>query len=165
MSVHAGNRIFISYSHHDAAWLQRLHVHLKPLVRKNAIDIWDDTRIRPGMDWRREINQALSNTTMAVLLVSADFLASDFVIDNELPVLLDGAAQRGTRILSAIVSPCLYLHNPGLARYQSVNPPNRPLASMSAHEAEEVLVKLAALFISRGRGLMQQKILTIMENN
>jgi hypothetical protein len=40
--------VFISYSHHDAAWLDRLHVMLKPLTRSGALDVWDDTKISPG---------------------------------------------------------------------------------------------------------------------
>jgi len=87
VTASARARVFISYSHHDVKWLERLRVHLKPLIRKQVVDLWDDTRISPGMDWRREIDTALSAASVAVLLISADFLASDFIVDNELPVL------------------------------------------------------------------------------
>ncbi len=44
-------KIFISYSHEDKEWLERLLVHLKPLERGGTIDLWDDTRIKTGDRW------------------------------------------------------------------------------------------------------------------
>ena len=104
--------VFVSYSHRDKKWLQRLQVHLKPLVRAGDIDLWDDTRIRPGADWKAQIDRALASARVAVLLVSADFLASDFIQDQELPVLLEAAERRGTRILPVILSHSLFTGSP-----------------------------------------------------
>jgi hypothetical protein len=78
-------RVFVSYNHRDRIWLERLQVHLKPLVRQNAIDLWDDTRLRPGTNWREDIQQAVASAQIAILLISADFLASDFIDTDELP--------------------------------------------------------------------------------
>ena len=69
-------KIFISYSHADKEWLDRLRRHLKPLVREGDLDCWDDTHIRPGDDWKQEIENALDTAQVAVLLISADFFAS-----------------------------------------------------------------------------------------
>lgn len=91
--------VFISYSHYDREYLERLLVHLKPLERAGLIDLWVDTRLRPGDSWKKEIEVALDRSTVAVLLVSADFLASDFISSNELPSLLRKAEQKGTRII------------------------------------------------------------------
>src|SRR3954470_17624379 len=77
-------KVFISYSHADRTWLERLKWHLKPLVREGRLDCWDDTRIRPGDDWKREIRTALEKAQVAVLLISARFFASDFIDKNEL---------------------------------------------------------------------------------
>lgn len=85
---------FISYSHKDNRWLSRLLVHLQPLERTGLIDLWADTRIKAGEDWIKQIDPALAKARVAVLLVSADFLASDFIVSKELPTLLQKAKRR-----------------------------------------------------------------------
>jgi internalin A len=77
--------IFISYSHKDQKWLEELQVHLKPLIREQDIDIWDDTRLKVGVRWREEIRGAIQRAKAAVLLISPNFMASDFIAQSELP--------------------------------------------------------------------------------
>ena len=134
--------VFVSYCHADAAWLDRVKIHLRPLVRQTGIDLWDDSRIAPGQTWQEEISKALARARVAILLVSADFLASDFVVNNELPPLLHQAARGGLLIVPLIVSHCLFREHEELARYQCVNNPDRPLSDMSVGDAEATLVAL-----------------------
>lgn len=138
------DRVFISYSHADAAVLRRLQIHLVPLKRGNLHEIWDDTRIAPGQLWRNEIRKALGAAKAAVLLVSADFLASPFIMENEVPELLAAASDEGAVILPVIVSPCRFVETASLARFQSVNPPSRPLSLMNDHEREMVFYQVSA---------------------
>jgi hypothetical protein len=133
-----GTKVFISYSHADQEWLERLRRHLKPLVRE-GLDCWDDTHIRPGDDWQQEIRTALDTAQVAVLLISANFFASDFINENELPPLLAAAQAKGVRILPVIISASRFARIPDLARFQAVNPSERPLAKMPLAEQEEVL--------------------------
>ena len=86
-------RVFVSYSHADQRWLERLKVHLTPLHKQPEIDVWEDTRIKVGSKWRKEIQDAVNRANVAVLIISADFLASDFIRTNELPPLLKAAAK------------------------------------------------------------------------
>jgi len=139
--------VFVSYSHTDKKWLERLQTHLKPLVRSGIIDLWDDTRIKTGGDWRKEIEMALDFAKGAILLISADFLASDFIVNSELPPLLVRAEQHGCRIVPVIVGHCLFDDMRELKRFQAVNPPSNPLEAMPKHEQEEVLVKVARSFL------------------
>jgi hypothetical protein len=134
--------VFISYSHRDQEWLERLQVHLKPLVREGAIALWDDTHINAGARWRKEIEAALSRAKVAILLVSADFLASDFIADSELPPLLAAAKQEATVILPVIVSPSRF-GKTHLAQFQAVNSPDEPLIAMTRAEQEATLVQLS----------------------
>jgi len=137
--------VFVSYSHADARWLARLRVHLKPLERLGKIALWDDSYIKAGTSWRDEIRDALGRARVAVLLVTADFLASDFIASNELPPLLKAAKERGTLILPVIVKPCRFEKTAGLADFQAVNSPSRPLASLSSDRREELWVKLSGV--------------------
>jgi hypothetical protein len=136
-------KLFVSYSHADREWLDRLRVHLKPLERAGKIDFWDDSRIELGAKWHQEIKNALEGASLAVLLVSADFLASDFIAGEELPKLLQAEAGRGLRIIPVIVSPCMFTTTPILREYQAANDPRRPLSALSKHEQDEVFVRVA----------------------
>ena len=139
----SGRSVFVSYSHRDAEWLERVRVHLRPLERQGRVTLWDDTRIQPGSNWREQIRQALEGASAAILLISSHFLASDFCANEELPHLLTSAAGRGVRILPVIVSPCQLNATPLLAALQAVNPPTRTLIEMDRGEQERVLVMLA----------------------
>ena len=130
--------IFISYSHTDKLWLQRLRIHLRPLVREGLIDVFDDTEIKPGARWRDEIKAALERARVAILLVTADFLASDFIAEDELPPLLRKAQAGGAMVLPIIVSACRFLREKNLSAYQAVNDPNKPLATLTDAEREQV---------------------------
>ena len=84
----APSGIFISYSHKDQEWLERINTALKPLVHGEIITVWDDRNIPPGSNWLDEINNAIASARIAVLLVSQAFLALTFIHRNELPDLL-----------------------------------------------------------------------------
>src|SRR5579862_10050992 len=101
-------RVFVSYSHADAEHLTRLHVHLAPFVRQRKVDVWDDRRIRPGTPWREQIAAAIAQAKVAILLISADFLASEFINGDEMPPLLEAAESQGTLIVSVILSPSAF---------------------------------------------------------
>lgn len=136
-----GASIFVSYSRKDAVWLERLRPFLEDLRQDGSIDYFDDTQIASGTDWRRAVAEALDRATAAILLVSQSYLASPFIRGNELPPLLEAAEKRGCRILPVVISPCTFLENQSISRFQAVNDPERPLTRRGAHY-REVFVKL-----------------------
>lgn len=139
--------VFISYSHADIKYLKQLKRHLSTF--KDRIDIWDDTFINAGDNWRKEIDNALANSKVAILLISADFFHSDFIAKVELPNLLQSAERTGTLILCVIIKPCLFEEYPELNKYQAVNSPSRTLIEMTEYEQEQVWIKTVKAIKSR----------------
>ncbi len=135
-------KIFVSYNHNDAKWLERLRVHLAPIEREGIIDLWDDTKIPIGGSWQASIQESLNTARVAITLVSADFLASEFIVQQELPRLLSRAASDGLIVMPVIVSPCLFTSS-ALGSFQAANDPNKPLSGMARVDREKILVNLA----------------------
>lgn len=141
------NQIFISYSHQDKNWLERLQTNLVPLLRGTSILAWDDTRIQAGSDWKEEIDKGLSSAKIAVLLVSSDFLASDFIFKNELPYLLQAAEAGDLKVIAIAVRPSAW-ESTGLASRQWANDPKKPLSGLEKTDREEELVKICKVIAS-----------------
>src|SRR5215472_5358915 len=93
--------IYYCYDPVDCAFCQALDIHLSPLKRKGWIDTWDDQQIPAGQEWKREQEAHLSTAHLLILLVSADFLASEAGTH-----LIEGALQR-QRAGEAVVIPIL----------------------------------------------------------
>lgn len=135
--------VFISYSHADSEWLRLLNTHLKPLVRDQNLEIWSDQKIRKGERWRDRIHQQMAMARVGIFLVSADFLASDFIHAEELPPLLEAADREGATLLTIIVRPCEgAFHDSPLSELQSMNGPRTPLSGMSRTQREQVMVEV-----------------------
>ncbi len=135
--------VFVSYSHMDKEYLARLKVHIRPFERADLVELWSDTKIVPGSDWRIEIASAIDRAAAAILLVSADFLASDFIADNELPPLLEAAKEDGLRILPVILKPCAFTDIDSLSRFQAINDPEAPMLDLSEADRERLWVEVA----------------------
>jgi hypothetical protein len=144
------NSIFISYSHKDSDWLISLKRHFKPF--EEEANFWDDTKIKPGGIWKNEINDAITNSKIAILLVSADFLASDFIRTEELPKLLSAASEKGKMILTIYLSPCAIEFYPEIAKYQFLNDPNNPVSSMNLTQRESLWVQTVRHIVLALRG-------------
>ena len=146
-------KIFVSYAHEDKEWLSQIKTHLKVLQHEGIqLEVWDDTRIRPGSSWKEEIETALAASVIGIVIISTDFLASDFVVSNELPELLLKARDEGLTILPLIVRPCRYTKHRSLSKIQAVNDPSKPLISLEEYEREEILVSLADAVEDRIKG-------------
>jgi hypothetical protein len=154
--------VFISYAHTDnessdpgKRWLNRLSEQLQSLVLQDKVNAWSDTQIEAGELWDSSIKTQLQNAKVAVLLVSPAFLASKYIRNSELPVLLMNAMNEGRTVIPIIVRPCLFAetkfkypdpaHGPSelsLSVFQSANPPSKPLNSMQEHEQDAVLLSV-----------------------
>lgn len=137
--------IFLSYSHQDEPYKFEVLKTLKGLSHifpDINFEVWSDERIRSGQTWLKEIEDALKRAEIAILLVSRDFLGSDFIMQREVPSLLENAKKEGTVLLNLIVGKSLFMHSK-LCDFQCVNDPNEPLKSLSDHQKDVVFTKLA----------------------
>lgn len=141
-AVVARTDVFISYSRLDKAWMERLKTHLMPLERDFNINVWVDTKLRSGDKWRMEIEKALTQTRVAILLISSNFLASDFINSNELPPLLKAAAKEGTTILPLLLSTSAFSLT-SLSEFQAVNGPDQALDLLSEGQVNQTLFQVA----------------------
>ena len=118
--------------------------HLKVLAKySGSVEYWEDTKLRGGDKWRDEITAAINKANVAILLVSTDFLASDFIANDELPPILRKAVIGGTRVLPLIVAPCAFEVSE-ISDFQAINSPDRTLADLTNDEAaiERVYLEL-----------------------
>ncbi|MEB3334455.1 MAG: SUMF1/EgtB/PvdO family nonheme iron enzyme [Cyanobacteriota bacterium] len=136
------HQLFISYSRADREWVDRLKTMLGPLLRGEDLQLWDDSQIVPGARWKEEIVSALAKANVALLLVSSDFLNSDFIHKEELPPLLRAAEEKGLVLLWVKLRPCL-VHRTAIHAYQAVLDPARPLSAMAPWEQEAALEMVA----------------------
>ena len=81
--------IFFCYAHEDEALLKKLKTFLAPLQRQGLVDAWHDRDISAGTEWKREISQHLNSAQIILLLVSSDFMASDYVNNVEMKRALE----------------------------------------------------------------------------
>jgi len=97
--------IFVSYSHQDETWRKRFEIMSKPLSRAESMRFWSDKDIKAG-EWEKQIKTAMQGAVAAVLLVSDNFLASDYIMKRNLPYLMRAHDKRGLMIIWAYLEPC-----------------------------------------------------------
>jgi hypothetical protein len=102
-----------------------------PYLRKGIFKAWSDTQIEEGSKWYDQISAASAKASVAVLLVSSRFLASDFIHEHELSPFLKKASEGGATILWMLIGDCAYKET-ALSEYQAVvSPPDKPFAAMT----------------------------------
>ena len=101
-----GYRVFISYSRANKDHKERLVKHLSALKADGTISLWHDGCIKAGELWREELKRAMDESEVALFLVSADFIASPFCQDVEVPRMLERHRSEGVLIVPVIVDYC-----------------------------------------------------------
>jgi hypothetical protein len=106
------------------------------------VKVWDDTMIKTGDQWMEDITNALRETRVGVLLVSQNFLGSDFILHEEIPALLEAVKNEGGKIMPVILCQTPIDLHPVLKHYQAANPPEKPLNTLTEPERDAVYAKL-----------------------
>lgn len=103
-----GWRVFYSYSHKDAELRERLGTYLAPLAQRKKIIEWHDREIEPGANWETEISSQLDSDHLILLLVSADFLASEYCFGVEVEKALTRLKHGEVKVVPVLIKPCLW---------------------------------------------------------
>jgi len=134
--------IFISYARKDSDDLTILLKYLKELkFAGHDFSYWFDQNIKPGEEWGEEIKAALLSSNIAILLVSQDFLSSDFVNNKELPSILDSYKEKGLTLLPLIIKPCAYKYS-RLEKFNAINDLDRPISQLNDNDRNKEYEKL-----------------------
>src|SRR5580704_13353766 len=105
-------RVFYSYSHLDAGLRERLGTYLAPLRRQTKIEEWHDRKIEPGANWDTEISSRLESAHLILLLLSADFLNSDYCFGVEVEKALARLKRGEVKVVPILLRPCLWQQSP-----------------------------------------------------
>lgn len=132
------HQVFISYSHKDQEWFNKLQLMLAPVEAFHGIKVWDDKEIMPGTYWHDAIKVALSQTRVAICLISRNFINSSYITTNELKYFMEEAAKQNVRIFPIAISRVENSENP-LNEIQFVNNPAEPLNELS-HETQHAVL-------------------------
>ncbi len=134
--------VFICYSRDDRRLKGQVVKHLSVLDKQGLLDVWDDQRIGAGQDWFPEIRKAMERASVAILLISHNFLTSDFILREEVPNLLKRREKEGMRIVPVLLSDCDWLAVEWLAAMQIRPDPKVPLKSLKGDNVNSALTKI-----------------------
>ncbi len=140
--------VFISYCRKDASFLERLLLTLKGYGLTVCDTCWRDQSVRPGQDWAQELQDALASARLGILMVTPDFLASDFIKQHELPVLMRRAAA-GTLTLVPIPIRAVDWKAQPFSKYQSLLDPIKPLSKMRAAVRDDAYVRIGQSIVTQ----------------
>jgi len=135
--------VLISYSHKDEAEKDALLDHLGVLRQHGLINPWSDDRIQGGSDWEQEIRKALAQARVAILLISVNFLTSDFILNKEVPRLLERRESEGVTVIPVIAKACAWKRVDWLAK-MNVRPQNgEPIWGGESGRVDRMLAAIA----------------------
>ncbi|MEM9544953.1 MAG: leucine-rich repeat domain-containing protein [Bacteroidota bacterium] len=100
-------KVFVSYAHDDIHYRKELQKYLINLEREDKIEIWQDGQIEPGEDWDAKILSKLKEADWVIMLVSQNFIASNYIYEKELQTALEKVGEKeGTRIIPILIANC-----------------------------------------------------------
>jgi hypothetical protein len=121
-------RVFVAYSHRDERLREKLENHLSSLRRQGLLFIWSDREMEAGSDFSREIAHQLATADLVLLLVSADFIASDYCWGNEMSQAIARHSRGEATVIPVIVRPCDWRSTP-FGHLVALPKDGRPVAS------------------------------------
>jgi hypothetical protein len=120
--------VFISYCHEDEVLKNEFTKHLTPLKRLNLISDWHDRKLVAGQRWGEEISKRLDAASIIVLLVSIDFINSEYCYEIEMDRALEKSDDKSCIVIPVILRGCMWQHTP-FANFQALPKDGKPVTS------------------------------------
>jgi hemoglobin-like flavoprotein len=139
-------KIFVSYSHREAAWLEKFQTAMGGGVYRQAFELWSDDEIETSQDWKRKIRGAIASSRIALLLVGKGFLSSTFIVNKELPQIFDYQKAERVKIFWVPIDEVTdtIQKATGLDNIQAAWPPSQPLSKLrSKKKLDDALNRIA----------------------
>jgi WD40 repeat protein len=130
--------IFFCYAREDEALLNKLKAHLRPLQRQSLIDVWYDRDISAGTEWEQEISKHLDAAKIILLLVSPDFMNSDYCSSIEMKRAVERHERKEARVIPVILDHVYWQVDP-LNKLQALPTDAKPVMSAGWHSLNEAL--------------------------
>jgi len=146
--------LFFSYAHEDERYRERLERHLSTLRNEGLIVDWYDGKIQPGTDWDDEIRTHLGRADIVLFLVSADFLASEYIGRVEIADALARGQSGDAQVIPVVVNPCDWSTTP-LAELQALPSGAKPITTW--RHAEEAYLDVARGIRAAAESLLAQR--------
>lgn len=127
------SRIFLSYSHADEDFKKELDKHLMPLRRSGKIETWNDRQLIAGQEWNDEIISELNKADIILLLISIDFIASQYIWEKELAVAMNRHDEGTAKVVPVIIKNCLWQEMP-FAKLQALPRDAKPVVTYENHD-------------------------------
>jgi DNA primase catalytic core len=145
-------KVFVSYSYKDKARRDRLSSHIKHLERENLLEVQYGESIGPGVTWNEEIRSWLRSAEIILLLVSANFMASNYIWEEELPPAIERQKAGEVFLIPILLSPCDWRTSPFGNLNPLPKPPAGPISTLRNKEQaysaiSEALRELAAKLV------------------
>lgn len=147
-------KLFYSYAHEDEALRERLEVHLKLLKRQGILQDWHDRAIGAGSEWAEQISTHLESADLILLLISPDFIASDYCWDIELKRAMERHEAGEARVIPIILRETDWTGAP-FGKLQALPKDAKPVKSWPDQDAAFVDIargirKIAEEWVGRG---------------
>jgi hypothetical protein len=125
--------VFASYSHRDEALHDELAKHLKPLEREGVIRPWHDRKITAGREFGTAIDNVLEKAEIILLLISPDFVASDYCWSREMERAMERHESGEARVIPVILRPVDW-HKTPFGKLLALPTDGKPVASWPNHD-------------------------------
>ena len=134
--------LFYSYSHKDEKLRNKLETHLSLLRQQGLIITWHDRKINAGLEWKNEIDTYLQKAQIILLLISPDFLASDYCFSVEMKQAIERHNRGEARVIPVILRP-VYWQGAPFGKLEALPADAKPVTGAYWHNQDEAFFSVA----------------------